>query len=245
MSNKYQKYHKKQKTAEEKALEAQGASLFGKHVSEEKGRVLLAATLLACAAPMILGARMWSLIPEIVPSGLIGPNGEDDSIPRWMVAFGLPALMCLLDFLAHFQLKRHQKLMTVPPAYVRLVGRWGFPILSVIFCGGMIRQSVGSQPLPTAYLAPCVLGLLLLLLGSHMYDCPRKSRVALRFSFTENDKNWVDVHRFAGWCWLAAGLLVLVATMLTEAPSLVMAVLVLLAMVAPFAYGYTRSSKLG
>lgn len=239
----YQK--KKKKTAEERALEAQGASLFGKHVSEEKGRVLLIATLLACAAPMILGARMWSRIPEIVPSGLIGANGEDDSIPRWMVALGLPALMCLLDFLAHFQLRSHQKRMTVPPAYVRLVGRWGFPIISVLFCSGMIRQSVGAEPLPVGFLAPCVLGLLLLLLGSHMFDCPKTSRIALRFSFTENnDKNWLAVHRCAGWCWLAAGLLVIVATMLTETASPVMAALVLVAMAAPIVYGYTRASKL-
>lgn len=243
MSNKY--HNKKKKTAEERELEAQGAALFGKHISEEKARVLLAATLLACATPMILGARMWGRIPELVPSGLVGANGEDDSIPRWMVAFGLPGLMCLLNFLAHFQLRRNQKQMTVPPAYVRLVGRWGFPILSVVFCSGMIRQSVGAQPLPVVFLAPCVLGLLLMLLGAHMFDCSKKSRVALRFSFTENnDKNWTDVHRFAGWCWLAAGLLVMVSTMLTEAASPVMAVLVLVAMAAPVAYGYTRSSAL-
>lgn len=238
------KYHnKKKKTAEQRELDAQGAKMFGKHVSEEKGRVLLAATMLACAAPMILGARMWNSIPELVPSGLIGTNGKDDSIPRWMVAFGLPALMCLLNFLAHFQLKRNQKQMTVPPAHVRLMGRWGFPILSVIFCSGMIRQSVGSRPLPVTFLGPCVLGLLLMMLGAHMFDCSRDSRIALRFSFTENnDRNWTELHRFAGWCWLAAGLLVIIGAMLTETASPVMAVLVLAAMVAPLVYGRTRLS---
>ena len=239
-------YPKKQKkTAEQLEAERQGAKLFGKHVSEEKSRVLLVITLLSCAAPMVLGVRMWSRIPELVPSGLIGSNGMDDSIPRWMVALGLPALMCLLDFLAHFQLKQHQKKMTVPPAHVRLVGRWGFPIISVLFCSGMIRQSVGAEPLTVVFLAPCVLGLLLMLLGAHMFDCPKTSHVALRFSFTEgNDKNWLAVHRFAGWCWLVAGLLVIVAAMLMEAASPVMAALVLVAMAAPVLYGYTRASKL-
>ena len=238
------KYHnKKKKTAEQRELDAQGAKMFGKHVSGEKARVLLAATLLACAAPMILGARMWGRIPELVPSGLIGTNGKDDSIPRWMVAFGLPGLMCLLDFLAHFQLRQNQKRMTVPPAHVRLVGRWGFPIISVLFCSGMIRQSVGAQPLPVVFLAPCVLGLLLMLLGAHMFDCPRDSRIALRFSYTENnDKNWTAVHRCAGWCWLAAGLLVIVSAMLTETASPVMAMLVLAAMAIPLVYGHTRLS---
>ena len=139
--------NQKKKSREERMIEAEGARIFGKHVSKEKGIALLAASLLACALPMVLGARMWAQIPEIVESGLIGPNGKDDSIPRWMVAFGLPGLMCLLNFLAHMQLWLNQKHMTVPKPAVRLVGRWGFPILSVIFCSGMIRQSVGEKAL--------------------------------------------------------------------------------------------------
>ncbi len=228
---------KKKKTPEQQALEAQGAKMFGKHVSREKAYLLLAVTLLACASPMILGARMWSQIPEIVPSGLIGANGEDDSIPRWMVAFGLPGIMCILDFLSNFQLIMHQKKMTLPPPYVRLVGRWGFPILSVIFCSGMIRQSVGLKALELTFVAPCVLGLLLLLLGSHIFDCPKTAKIALRFTFTESDQNWKNVHRFAGLTWLAVGLLVIIYTMISFAATPIMAVLVLVALAAPFLYG--------
>ena len=94
--SKYQK--KKAKTKEEREFEIQSAKMVGKHVSAEKGRALLIVSLVACALPMILGARYWNQIPLMVESGLIGANGEDDSIPRWMVAFGLPALMMLLDF---------------------------------------------------------------------------------------------------------------------------------------------------
>ena len=235
---------KKQKTAAQRELDAEGARMFGKHVSKEKGRILLGMTLLACAAPMILGARMWHRIPEIVPSGIIGANGQDDSIPRWMVAFGLPGLMCLLDFLAHFQLQSHQRRKLVPPPHVRLVGRWGFPILSVIFCSGMIRQSIGLKPLAPAFVAPCVLGLLLMLLGTQMFDCPRDARLSLRFSFTECDEeSWKAVHRFAALCWLTAGLLVIAATMLTDQVALIAAVLAPLSLAAPLAYGFLRNGK--
>ena len=56
--------NRKKKTGIDRELEIQSAVMFGKHVSKEKGRVLMIATLLACAAPMLLGARMWSLIPK-------------------------------------------------------------------------------------------------------------------------------------------------------------------------------------
>ena len=37
----------KKKTEEERMIEAEGAKIFGKHVSKEKGRGLLVASLLA------------------------------------------------------------------------------------------------------------------------------------------------------------------------------------------------------
>ena len=39
--------NRKKKTEEERMIEAEGAKIFGKHVSKEKGRGLLVASLLA------------------------------------------------------------------------------------------------------------------------------------------------------------------------------------------------------
>lgn len=228
---------RKKKTGMDREMEIESARIFGKHVSREKGWVLLAVTLIACALPMLLGVRMWNDIPEIVPSGFIGSNGEDDSIPRWMVAFGLPAFMCLMDLIAHGQLLLNQKRMTLPPTPVRLMGRWGFPVLSVVFCSGMILESAGGAPLALPFVTPCVLGLLLMMLGSHMWDCPREAKIALRFSATEHsDEVWRAVHRFAGWLWMAAGLLVVAGVMLTAASTPVTAVLIVAALAAPMVY---------
>lgn len=216
--------------------EMEGARLFGKHVSKTKGRLLLAVTLVCCALPVGLGLRLWEEIPEIVETGLIGMDGRDDSLPRAAVVFALPGLMCVLDLLAHYQLMANQKRMTVPKAHVRLVGRWGFPIISVLFCGGMILQSAGrAWDLP--FVAPCVLGLLLLLLGSHMWDCPRDSRVSLGFALTGRPgADWDAVHRFTGGVWLAAGLAAIAGTM--EGASWVAAACGGLAMIVP--WGFVR-----
>ena len=229
--------NRKKKTGIDRELEIQSAVMFGKHVSKEKGKVLMAATLLACASPMLLGARMWSLIPEIVESGLIGVDGKDDSIPRWMVAFGLPALMCTLNLIAHGQLLFNQKRMTLPSTHVRLMGRWGFPILSVFFCSGMILQSIGQPPLQMLFVTPCILALMLMMLGAHMFDCPENSAIALKFSFTKSSEGWKAVHRLAGWCWLGAGLFIIVCTMLQILPPIVEMAVILAAAVTPIIYG--------
>lgn len=155
----------KKREALPRDLEIRGAEIFGKHLSPEKQRALLIVTLTACALPMILGVRMWDRIPEIVETGLIGPGGQDDSLPRWAVALLLPGLMCLLEAVAQFMLLQYQKRMKIPPAFNRLMGRWGFPTISLLFCSGAILETSG-QGLSLNFYTPCILGLVLMLLGS-------------------------------------------------------------------------------
>ncbi len=234
----------KKKTADERLIDAEGAKLFGKHVSKEKGRLLLAVTLLACAAPMLLGLRLWQQIPEVVSSGLIGTDGRDDTLPRSVLVFGLPALMMLLDLICHLQLRRYQMKMEVPPAKFRLVGRWGFPVISVLFCSGAILEAAGSESLLSlSFTAPCVLGLVLMILGGHVWDCSPDAKVALHFSFCQREDVWHTVHRIAGWIWLVVGLLVIVQTMLTGGAQLWTAAVILVALVLPVAYGYFSNLK--
>lgn len=235
----------KKKAALSREDEITGAKLFGKHASLEKRRALLAVTLAACALPMLLGVRFWNEIPRVVETGLIGPGGQDDSLPRWMVAFGMPAFMCLMDAITHMQLHLNQKRMTIPTSPVRLLGRWGFPILSEIFCSWLIFHSAGQKMLQLSFIAPCALGLLLLLLGSHMYDCPMDSRLALHISGLEgNPPLWKTVHRFAGWTWMLAGLAVTAFAMVSGSLTLVTPVLVLAAFAAPWVFARSRIGKL-
>lgn len=225
-------------------MEIESARMFGKHVAKEKAILLFVVTMIACAMPMQLGVRLWDKIPEIVETGLIGMDGKDDSLPRAAVVFLVPGLMCLLNLICHGQLWFNQKRMTLPNTPVRLVGRWGFPVISVFFCSGLMLESAGGG-LTLTFLTPCVLGLVLLMLGGHMWDCPRDARIALRFSFTEgNEQAWRGVHRFAGWLWSVGGLLVLEGTMLTEGTNMTAALLGLTLLVVPVVYGYLRGSRL-
>lgn len=236
---------KKRKTAEERAIEAESARVLGKHISKQKAQILMAVTMIACALPMVLGIRLWNEIPEIVSTGLIGVDGRDDSLPRWAVVFLVPGLMCLLNLICHGQLYVNQKRMTVPSRQVRLLGRWGFPVISVLLCSGLIMESAGRPALSLGMVAPCALGLLLLMLGSHMWDCPRDAVIALRFSFTEHSTTaWKAVHRFAGWLWITAGLLVIAGTMLTSEAAPMLLVLVFLALIAPLIYGRSMEGHL-
>lgn len=238
MSNK----KKKNAVQIDRDVEIQGAKMFGKHVSKEKGKLLLLMTVLACAAPILLGLRLWDAIPELYETGLIGTNGEDDSLPRWAIVFVIPGLMCLLDLICHLQLGRYQKRMTIPPAKFRLIGRWGFPVISVLFAGGLIREAAGLKPLAMTYLTPCILGLVMMILGGQMYECKEGALVSLKFSFLQNDPILrKDVHRFAAWAWLVVGLCAIVLAQVSDLSGMIACGVMLLALLAPWVYGRSKA----
>ena len=104
--------------------EREASRIFGRHVTGQKAIVTLVFSLLTAATPMLLGLRLWDQIPLIVETGLIGSDGTDDSLPRAVLVFGIPGLMCLLNLICHGQLWIHQKAGKIPPTPIRLLGRW-------------------------------------------------------------------------------------------------------------------------
>ena len=167
-------YEKKNKYGMTRAQEIQASKLFGKYVSKEKAIVLFIVTSIACFMPCLNGLRLWDSIPEIVETGLIGASGEDDSLPRAVLVFGIPGLMTVLNIICHAQLWLNQKSEKLAPQASRIVGRWGFPILSVIFASGCIIKGAG-QSLDALFIVPCAAALLLMLYSSHVFDDASKN----------------------------------------------------------------------
>lgn len=189
--------------------EKEAGKFFGKYVTGEKALVLGIVTTLVCLMPILTGLRLWEEIPELVETGLIGTNGKDDSMPRWLLVYGIPGLMAVLNLICHGQLYLHQKAQRLAPQASRIVGRWGFPVLSAIFASGCSLSAAGDKLRPS-YMIPCLLALTLLLLGSHFFDCKKESKVAFHFRFVELIPSvWQKVHRMAGVGWMLSGLVIL------------------------------------
>lgn len=181
---------------------------FGHHVSPEKALASALATTLCCLLPILLGLRLWSRIPPIVETGLVGPSGQDDSMPRAVLVFGVPGLGFLLNTIAHGQLWLHQRAEKLPPTPVRLVGRWSIAPISLLLSSFWMLGAAGQERTWGFYL-PVLLGLLLLLLGGHFFDCPRNARIAFRFERVSLlERRWQTVHRIGGLSWMLAGLLI-------------------------------------
>lgn|GEM_PF-4406399 len=139
----------------------------GKHAPRDKIFLLLPVTEAVCLLPILLGVRLWERIPEIVITGIVNARGEDDSIPRAVLVFGLPCLAALLNLICHIQLYRHQRAKTFPPGFVSLSGRWGMPILSVFVFSAFMLRAAGA-PVEQRFVISCAAGTALLLLGGRI-----------------------------------------------------------------------------
>jgi len=216
---------------------------FGRHVSREKALCTLLATTFVCLLPILLGRRLWEQIPPVVQTGLISAEGKDDSMPRAVLVYGVPGLFCLMNLICHAQLWLHQKAERLPPASIRLIGRWGIPVLSLPLCRFWMLRAAGETAVLQGFV-PSLFALFLLLLGAHFFDCPRGARLAFRFrNILYSDKAWRAVHRAAGISWMLAGLLLpALEFSLSRIPSL-SAVPILLLLLLPLPASFVFREK--
>ena len=189
--------------------ERAASRVFGRHVSPEKALVSAVAATLCCLAPILLGLRLWDRIPPTVQTGLIGPEGKDDSLPRAVLVYGVPGLFAVLTLICHGQLWLHQRIERVPPTPVRLLGRWTIPVVAVLLSNFWMLRAAGEAVSGERFL-PCILALFLLLAGARLFGCTREQKLAFHFKRIEYRENaWRMTHRWGGGAWMAAGLLLL------------------------------------
>ena len=209
------------------------SKIFGRHVDQKKAILLFVGALILAACPMIMGARLYDRIPEIVETGLVSVTGEDDSLPRWALVFLLPGIFTLGTIICHAQLWICQKKQKLPPTTVRLLGRWTVAVISVFFSSWAISRGA-DFPLSGMFYIYLLLACILLIAGGHFYGCSKDAAVAIRSDFTKlRDRNWNAVHNSVGLCCFAAGIIICFAAMLFDSVPPVVSIIIALLVILP------------
>lgn len=212
------------------------ARYFGRHVTGVKAAALLAVALIMCLSPILMGLRLWDSIPEIISTGLTDMAGNDDPLPRWALVCALPGLAAVLTLICHGQLWLNQRRQTVPKASVRLLGRWVIPVVTLFFNSWAI-SSCGGAAVGPGFVLPCAVGAALALLGGRLFDCERGSSLGLNFGYALHSEDaWRNIHRAAGYCSMAAGLLIILSLELLGRLPAYIAAAAALALVSPVIY---------
>ncbi len=198
-------------------------------------RLTVVTTILALL-PMVLGAVLYSSLPEVIVThwGMGGePNGWS---PRWMGCFGLPAIMgagCLVVGLAMDN-------MAKPEGVSGPVGslcRWMIPVLSMVLVPVTLYYSLGVE-LNVERIVCTLVGVLFVAVGNYLPKCRRNSVVGIKLPWTlASDENWDRTHRLSGYIWMACGILMLLGTWLLG--GWLTAVVLPVMITVPVVYSYT------
>lgn len=202
----------------------------------------LVLTSIIILIPVIVGCVLWAKLPDSIPThfGMDGtPNGWSS---KPFTVFGIPCFLLGLHWLCLGITSQDPKYQNMNNKLYALVV-WTCPITS-LFLMISYGTCLGWEVNITKYVMIGV-GVLFMIVGNYLPKCKQNYTMGIKLPWTlDSEENWNHTHRFAGFLWVAGGVLVIINAFIEwEWLFLVIvAVMVLVPTVYSFLY-YKRSVK--
>ena len=193
-------------------------------------------TTLVCLLPFAAGALVYSQLPETVATHF-GFDGEPNGWSRRAVAaFGLPAIMLVMNLVLQFALNADPKKQNMSET-LKNVAIWTVPVLSVI-CSSITLANALGYDLRIEVILPVLMGVLFVIIGNYLPKTKQSYTMGIRLPWTLNsEENWNRTHRFAGFLWVLGGLLFIVMSFIGWNLATFLIVLIIMTAV-PIGYSY-------
>jgi len=96
--------------------------------------------------------------------------------------------------------------------------------------------------LPKSMIATALIGIVIVICGNYLPKSRQNYTVGIKLPWTlHSETNWNKTHRFAGFLWVAGGLVILVSAFLPVKN--IQLVVIALLVIAPFLYSYFEYKK--
>lgn len=165
-------------------------------------------SVLLCLIPLIPGIIFYSQMPDSVPTHF-GLNGEPDGYSsKVMTVFGMPLLLAALDAFSLFFVSADPKRANIGGPMRQLM-LWVVPAVGVL-CAAAIYPAALGHKMNMSRLVMIFVGLVFLIMGNYMPKVKQNYTAGIKLPWTLNsEENWIRTHRFAGYLWMACGLLMI------------------------------------
>ena len=175
-------------------------------------KLMLVITSCVILLQTVVGVILWDRLPEQIATHF-GLNGQPDGYSsRAFTVFGMPLVLLALH--------------------------WVCPFISWLCAGMTIGYALNA--VRNIGVVVCVfLGILFMVIGNYLPKCLPSYTVGIKLPWTLHDEgNWRYTHRIGGFCFTAAGLIVLVSAFFggTWLPLAALALAVIVPTVASFLY---------
>ncbi len=201
-------------------------------------------TTVLCLLPLILSAFLYGRLPDQVPIHFNLAGQADNYASKAFGAFILPLSLALGNLLLQYVLNNDPKREGGQP--LREMSKWILPILSLVLTPLSLFIALGYD-IRIERVVPVFVALLFLVIGNYLPKCKHNYTVGIKIPWTlASEENWNRTHRFAGWVWTIASLVLLVSALTGWLVSIVSIVsigsMILLPVIYSFLY-YKKSKE--
>ena len=172
-----------------------------------KDKKLLLLTSLVCLIPSVVGAFLYSQLPDLMPVQW-GLNGQvSNQAPKWFAVFGLPLFFALFNIYCHNKTDRDSVERDYPLIMVLFL-KWVMPALSVVCTCLSISASLGYSGAYIGIIS--FVGILFAVVGAILPKTKRNSLFGIRLPWTmKDDESWEKANKFSGKVFLLGGILII------------------------------------
>ena len=206
-----------------------------------KNKKTLIITSLICLLPMLVGALVYSRLPEQVATHFDLQGNPDGWSSRPFAVFGLPGILLAVNLLIPFALQADPKHKNMSGALVNIV-IWTVPVISLLCSGLTLGRALGYD-LRIEMVLPVFMGLLFILIGNYLPKTKQSYTMGIKLPWTlASEENWNRTHRLAGFLWVIAGLYFIVMSFIGwSLPAFLIPLLVMI--LVPTVYSYLLYRK--
>ena len=169
-----------------------------------KTKKTLILTTLVCLLPLIVGALVYSRLPEQVATHFDLHGNPDGWSSRAFAVFGLPGILLAVNLLMPFLLRADPKHENMSGALVNIV-IWTVPVVSLLCSGLTLGRALGYD-LRIEMVLPVFMGVLFILIGNYLPKTKQSYTMGIKLPWTlASEENWNRTHRLAGFLWVIGG----------------------------------------
>ncbi len=201
---------------------------------------ILCITSILILLPILAGLVLWNQLPEQVPMHWNAQGEIDGWGSKVFLVFGMPLIFLGVQWLCALVTFADPKKKNHPDKVLHLV-LWIIPVLNILLSVLTYFAAFGKD-VQTEVVMPVFVGLLFVIIGNYLPKCKQNYTIGIKIPWTLNsEENWNKTHRFAGWLWVACGIVM----MLTGFFGIfwVFFVLVFVMVLPPFLYSYILHRK--
>lgn len=167
-------------------------------------------TTIITLLPIAAGLLLWDQLPEQMAIHFNAANEPDNWTSKPFAVLGMPAIVAALHLLCLF-LTAHDPKNKNMNGVMKTLMLWICPFISWLCAALTMGHALGA--VSNIGMAVCVfLGILFMVIGNYLPKCTPNYTIGIKLPWTLSDEgNWRYTHRIGGFCFMAAGLVVLVS----------------------------------